>query len=547
MPASTRLGTTLARTLTRKAFATTAHQAIAFDAVARLSMPAAEAWERLFLRHGALFALGAAAPDAEFRDFRNHVVFPRDGYWGGAIAKAQSWYLNLTAALERGEWQNAAYCAGVLSHYVIDALHPLHTAQSEADNDIAFALDHAVWRTYGDLAAPARAAPRSERPVLPSSRDFLAVALGAAAAAANANYEKLLAQFDLSRAVVDSSAAFDATGRKVMAGVIGSMTALLAAILDRAIEDAKVKPVDLSLTRHSLHAAFGWPLTAVSNGVRARDARRLIAVMHDELMATGHVTSLPDEVRAKRDLYAKEVTANRAKRDVDNVFPFEPRRAAVKNADKAATRAATGPAVDAGDDDRLGELIPIGRARMKMEPPRPAPPRVEAEPPRRRADVTRQLEQDARNEASATLDVVAKPAATSNVASHAAAAVGHAAAASLLAPSGLSVPSFRDRRSPVRAAEAAGGAEDARAAQPATRSAPDLLVSGVSALDAEWLAAVGYTTPAMVAAADPEKLCADLLAHDATEDGRRLLQQGEAPDVAHVRALVAAVQAVQAA
>ena len=80
--------------------------------------------------------MGAAAPDSEFRDYKNHVTLPRDGYWGGAIPKAQSWYLNLTAALAKREWQNAAYCAGVLSHYVIDALDPLHTAQSEAGNDI---------------------------------------------------------------------------------------------------------------------------------------------------------------------------------------------------------------------------------------------------------------------------------------------------------------------------------------------------------------------------------------------------------------------------
>ena len=190
MPASTHFGTRLARACIRRAATTTTHQAIAFDAIGRLAAPRAEAWERLILRHGALFALGAAAPDSEFRDFKNHMVLPRDGYWGGAIARAQSWHLNLTTALAKAEWDNVAYCAGVLSHYVVDALHPFHTGQSEAENDIHYALDATVWSMYPTLAKEAAALPQRTAVALPHGPAFLAVALGSGASKANASYEK---------------------------------------------------------------------------------------------------------------------------------------------------------------------------------------------------------------------------------------------------------------------------------------------------------------------------------------------------------------------
>ncbi len=76
------------------------HHYLALDALRRLRGPDAERWQRLFLVHAELYLAGSKAPDTEFKDFTNHVLHPRDGYWGGAPDKARIWYHDLVEALE---------------------------------------------------------------------------------------------------------------------------------------------------------------------------------------------------------------------------------------------------------------------------------------------------------------------------------------------------------------------------------------------------------------------------------------------------------------
>ena len=54
-------------------------------------------------------------------------------------------------ALQRQDWQTAAYCGGVLSHYVTDPIQPFHTAQSEAENNIHRAAEWSMSKSYDDL------------------------------------------------------------------------------------------------------------------------------------------------------------------------------------------------------------------------------------------------------------------------------------------------------------------------------------------------------------------------------------------------------------
>ena len=118
------------------AHASGTHHKLALDALRWLDSPAADLWQKLFLKHADLYLEGSKAPDQEFKDFKNHVLHPRDDYWGGAAEKVVSWYQHLVEALAQGDWQTAIYCAGVLSHYYTDPLHPFHTAQTEAENSI---------------------------------------------------------------------------------------------------------------------------------------------------------------------------------------------------------------------------------------------------------------------------------------------------------------------------------------------------------------------------------------------------------------------------
>ena len=83
------------------------HHKLALDALRGLDGPDAEGWRRLFLKHAETYMQGAKAPDDEFKDFQNHVLHVRDGFWGGAADMVEAWYGKLVEALRAGQWSEA--------------------------------------------------------------------------------------------------------------------------------------------------------------------------------------------------------------------------------------------------------------------------------------------------------------------------------------------------------------------------------------------------------------------------------------------------------
>ena len=71
------------------------HHKLALDALRHLQSMDADLWQRMFLANAAVYLEGSKAPDNEFKDFRNHVLHTRDGFWGGAPEKVRSWYGHL--------------------------------------------------------------------------------------------------------------------------------------------------------------------------------------------------------------------------------------------------------------------------------------------------------------------------------------------------------------------------------------------------------------------------------------------------------------------
>src|SRR5689334_20747733 len=107
------------------------HHRIAVDALRHLQAPRADDWRELLLTHHKDYLEGAKAPDEEFKDFKNHVLHVRDKDWGGAVDATQEWYRRLVRALAEKDWKQAAWCAGVMSHYYVDPIQPFHTHQTE--------------------------------------------------------------------------------------------------------------------------------------------------------------------------------------------------------------------------------------------------------------------------------------------------------------------------------------------------------------------------------------------------------------------------------
>ena len=59
------------------------HHHIAINALNLISYDRADQWRDLFLVKHEKLLEGAKAPDAVFKDFKNHVLHVGDGDWGG--------------------------------------------------------------------------------------------------------------------------------------------------------------------------------------------------------------------------------------------------------------------------------------------------------------------------------------------------------------------------------------------------------------------------------------------------------------------------------
>src|SRR5262245_22618046 len=295
-----------------RAHANGTHHKLALDALRHLRGKDADDWQRMFLANVRLYLEGAEAPDDDFKDFENHVLHTRDGLWGGAPEKVQSWYRHVVEALAAEDWPTAVYCAGVLSHYYTDPLQPFHTAQSEAENNIHRAAEWSIARSYGALRALGLSELADNRVEVGTGPGWLAELVCRGAEMANRHYEKLIAHYDIHRGVVDPPAGLARVARRIVAEMIRYAYLSYAAVLDRALAESRAFAPELRLGGATLLAAAEAPVKALARSLSNRRERRLVERIFDELQATGTVEkNLPEEERVVRDLHAREVLAKR--------------------------------------------------------------------------------------------------------------------------------------------------------------------------------------------------------------------------------------------
>ena len=118
------------------AHASGTHHKLALDALRHLKCMDADLWQRLFL----------ATPSSTWKAPRrpttsSRIQEPRAAHARRLLGRRAGKGAQLVPAPGRGARASrtgttAVYCAGVLSHYYTDPLHPFHTAQSEAENNI---------------------------------------------------------------------------------------------------------------------------------------------------------------------------------------------------------------------------------------------------------------------------------------------------------------------------------------------------------------------------------------------------------------------------
>jgi hypothetical protein len=223
------------------------HHKLALDALRHLKSEHAERWQRLMLQQHEPYLYGSKAPDTVFKDFRNHVLHVRDGYWGGALDQVEHWYAKLIVALKSASWEQAAYTAGVLSHYYTDPIQPFHTAQSEAENNIHRAAEWSISKSYDELRRLGDASETAIEVQVNDEPDWLRDLVCQGAEIANRHYEKLIAHYDFNRGVVDPPAGLDTQSRQLIADLLIYAATGFAAVLDRAFAEAAVEPPEVDL------------------------------------------------------------------------------------------------------------------------------------------------------------------------------------------------------------------------------------------------------------------------------------------------------------
>jgi predicted flap endonuclease-1-like 5' DNA nuclease len=289
------------------------HHKLALDALARLQGPDAEGWRNLHLKHVESYLEGSKAPDKQFKDFKNHVLHVRDDYWGGAPEKAAEWYGRLLAALRAEAWSDAAYAAGVLSHYYTDPIQPFHTAQSEAENAIHRACEWSISRAYDELAKLGQERfPRIEVAV-PGGNAWLKEMVCKGAETSNRYYERLIAHYDIHRGASDPPTGLDDTSRGLIAELLVYASTGLARILERAFAESGMTPPAVSLTVETFLASVQIPSKWIEKRLTNAQDRAVVHAMYEELQATGRVeATLPEDDRVVRDLYDLHVAGPRA-------------------------------------------------------------------------------------------------------------------------------------------------------------------------------------------------------------------------------------------
>ena len=524
------------------AHASGTHHKLALDALRHLKCVDADHWQNLFLTNAKLYLEGSKAPDNDFKDFKNHVLHTRDGYWGGAPEKVRSWYNHLVDALAQQDWPTAVYCAGVLSHYYTDPIHPFHTGQSEAENNIHRAVEWSISKAYDELRTLGEIEFPNIDAELPPGPNWLAQLVCRGAEKANGHYEKLIAHYDIQRGVIDPPTGLDRVARRVVAELIRYATLTYAAVLCRAIEESNSHAPDVSLAAATLAAVAQTPFKLIARRIADKDERRLVERMYDELLATGTVEkNLTEDDRTVRDLHAAEVLAKRPPQpEVSKVFPFKPREQVVTRiAQRRAAQSVGG-----------SNVVPL---QVPARAPRPAARQAEAAPAQMssKAPLAERLEAvgTERNEASAA---AASPGQRYFLSLDSAVVDGPSIGpktADRLEP--LGVKTIRDlmRAEPAALAVMLDSRNIAADTIADWQDQARLVctVPGLRGTHAQLLVGAGYRSADALAGAEADKLCADVLAFAATKDGQRVLRNGDPPDIEKIKGWLEAARSVKAA
>ena len=282
---------------------------LAIEALAQLEGADAERWRDLFLQQYEALLEGAKAPDTVFKDFKNHVLHTKDGYWGGAPEAAEEWRKRMVRALKDRDWKYGAYCAGVMSHYVVDPIQPFHTGQTEEEGVIHAAVEWSLSKTYPEmrkiLLADLGGWPNVK---LTDDADWLKKGIRAGADLANQHYDLLVQHYNFEIGRKKPEQGVDQEIKDKVAGLIGHAIVLLARVFERCFDEAAVQPPRVNLSVQTLLVGLNVPVATIAKSIENAQERAHVVATYQEFRKTGKVRqTLREDDKEVRALYAHEV------------------------------------------------------------------------------------------------------------------------------------------------------------------------------------------------------------------------------------------------
>lgn len=299
----------LALAIVKASRASSTHHKLALDALAHLQCENAQRWRDVFLVHHEAYLEGAKAPDAQFKDFVNHVCHVGDGYWGGAPKAARAWKDRAVALFAAGEWSQGVYAAGVMSHYYVDPLQPFHTAQSEAEGAIHRAVEWSFNKAYEEMKRVLETDLGGYVDIAqPAGEDWMEAMTRAGAAAAYPHYDAIIDHYDLARGKNKPAEGLDQDIKDRVARLIGHAIIGLSRVLERVFAEAHARPPKVNAAPAALLASLDTPRQWVLRKIEDAGERRAVAAMYAELQTQGKVIDhLPEDDAEVRRVHAEEV------------------------------------------------------------------------------------------------------------------------------------------------------------------------------------------------------------------------------------------------
>ncbi len=523
------------------------HHKLALDALTRLTSPDAERWRRLFVKHAETYLTGSKAPDKEFKDFSNHVLHVEDNYWGGAPEKAEQWYGRLVTALKDHSWDEAAFCAGVLSHYYTDPIHPFHTAQSQEESNIHRAVEWSISKSYDSLRTDGEKALPSLAVLLPSGEDWLKAFVIDGAETSNRHYAALIAHYDFDQGVSNPPAGLTPRCRTIVAELLVYAAEGFARLLDRAFVDAGVTPPEVALTAETVVATLKIPVRWIEKKLADSEDRAAVRAMFDELNQTGRVDkTLSEDDRQIRDLHAKEILEPRARartRARQERIKAQPPTPAASATPQTATHSLPPPAQAAGSPDTRNSVTassetPVvetvaeavtNQVEPQLEPePEPAPRQGSHDPDHIKLHTLKPRDtMDGRTPRTYLAlhdDLVDAPSIGPKTASQFY-SIGISTVADFLAEDAAVMAELLNTRH-ITALTLQNWQDQARLV---------MTIPGLRGGHAQLLQGAGYKDAEAIANAEPSLLAGAVLKFAATTDGKRVLRDGDPPDLEKIK------------